>query len=67
MSANKQAGDSHGYGEACEAWRNSFERYLELARRGASAAALREAAQAVYRAALDKGRYETEPRDDTEH
>jgi hypothetical protein len=44
------------YGRAYEAWTESLERYLDLARRGASAAALREAAEAVNRAALAKGR-----------
>lgn len=63
-NASNSAEKELSYGRACAAWRDSFERYLTLARRGASAAALREAANAVHQAALDKGRLET---DDTEH
>jgi hypothetical protein len=57
MNATTDRADTDlSYGRAVEVWRDSVERYLDLARRGASAAALRAAANAVHQAALDKGR-----------
>jgi hypothetical protein len=66
MNATKEAGTGLSYGEAYQAWRDSCERYLALARSGASATTLREAAAAIHQAALQKGRLARDS-EDTEH
>jgi hypothetical protein len=43
------------YDAAYDAWRRLLGRYIELARQGANAAVLRQAAAAVHDAALRKG------------
>lgn len=49
--------DATGYARAERQWRLAFDRYLMLARSGASSAMLRAAAAAVHAAALEKGRF----------
>ena len=44
------------YADATDAWRNALDRYLQLARDGASTATLRAAIAAVHAAALERGR-----------
>ncbi|MBS0374196.1 MAG: hypothetical protein JSR73_06420 [Proteobacteria bacterium] len=49
--------DATSYARAEYQWRLAFDRYLMLARSGASSVTLRAAAAAVHAAALEKGRY----------
>lgn len=44
------------YADATDAWRGALDRYLQLARDGASSATLRAAIAAVHAAALERGR-----------
>jgi hypothetical protein len=47
------------------AWRAALARYIDLARQGANATRLREAAAAVHRAAVHKGKLARSPADAT--
>jgi hypothetical protein len=66
MNATRETGTGLSYRDAYQAWRDSCERYLALARSGASATTLRLAAAAIHQAALQKGRLARDG-DDTEH
>ena len=53
------------YADATDIWRGALDRYLQLARDGASSACLRAAIAAVHAAALERGRCATAA--DVEH